>query len=57
MSGTRRNNQIGTRLTAVLAKPPLAVWAIGQARQADAIKLICISQNFNDRRARAAHSD
>jgi hypothetical protein len=26
-------------------------------RQAEAIKLICISQNFNDRRARAAHSD
>jgi hypothetical protein len=25
--------------------------------QAEAIKLICISQNFNDRRARAAHSD
>jgi hypothetical protein len=26
-------------------------------RHADAIKLTCISQNFNDRRARAAHSD
>ncbi len=29
----------------------------GDERQAEAIKLICISQNFNDRRARAAHSD
>jgi len=28
-----------------------------QNGQAEAIKLICISQNFNDRRARAAHSD
>ena len=27
------------------------------ARHAEAIKLTCISQNFNDRRARAAHSD
>jgi hypothetical protein len=26
-------------------------------RQAEAIKLICISQNFNVRRARAAHCD
>jgi hypothetical protein len=28
-----------------------------KARHAEAIKLTCISQNFNDRRARAAHSD
>jgi len=26
-------------------------------RQAEAIKWVCISQNFKDRRARAAHSD
>jgi hypothetical protein len=28
-----------------------------QFTQAEAIKLTCISQNFSDRRARAAHSD
>jgi hypothetical protein len=33
-------------------------WSPGALRnQAEAIKLTCISQNFNDRRARAAHSD
>jgi hypothetical protein len=30
---------------------------LGETYQADAVKLICISQNFSDRRARAAHSD
>ena len=35
----------------------LSVIMVGQNVQAEAIKLICISQNFNDRRARAAHSD
>jgi hypothetical protein len=36
----------------------LSALATGRSpRQAEAIKLICISQNFNDRRARAAHSD
>jgi hypothetical protein len=31
--------------------------ALSDARQADALKLTCISQNFNDRRARAAPFD
>jgi hypothetical protein len=30
---------------------------VPRTRQADAIKWTCISQNFKDRRARAAHSD
>jgi hypothetical protein len=30
---------------------------LSDARQADALKLTCISQNFNDRRARTAQSD
>jgi hypothetical protein len=29
---------------------------LGETYQADAVKLICISQNLSDRRARLAHS-
>jgi uncharacterized protein (DUF1810 family) len=37
--------------------PPRTVGIPAYEAQAEAIKLVCISQNFNDRRARAAHSD
>jgi hypothetical protein len=46
----------GPRSTAKLSGPRPGAAVVRQASQ-EAIKLICISQNFNDRRARDAHSD
>jgi hypothetical protein len=59
--------ELSGQVTAIRAWSPL--WPVvsnghsfrsgcpNDARQADALKLTCISQNFNDRRARVAQSD
>jgi hypothetical protein len=43
--------------TGAIARSNSAKRSSWQNGQAEAIKLTCISQNFNERRARAAHSD
>ena len=48
---------VGGRVSATKLEADEVVRSTRLDRQAEATKWTCISQNFNDRRARVAHSD